>query len=312
MAQMTFIRGLHGLQHEHKGCVATIGAFDGIHRGHQCLLEQVKALSLEHALPSVVVLFEPQPNEFFQQETAPARLMRLREKVLRLNSFGIDKVLCLKFDQSLRGLTAEKFVDVVLVDGLGVKQLIVGDDFRFGCDRKGDFGMLQTQGGLKGFNVCDTKTKADLSLRISSTRIRQLLAEGKLHDAAILIGEPYSTIGRVIYGKQLGRTLGFPTLNIALGRKKVALQGVFAVDVQHLCSNSVYQGVANVGSRPTVDGKGKAILEVHLFDTDENLYGEFMRVSYCKKLRDEQRFDSITALKEQIELDAAAARDVFA
>lgn len=227
MHQIEFINGLNGLQPRHRGSVITIGSFDGVHLGHQQLLAQVLELAKELDLPSTVVIFEPQPNEYFQKQDAPARLMRLREKVDALRRYGVDRVLCLKFDSYLRSLSAQTFVETVIVSGLGAQRLVIGDDFRFGCDRLGDYAFLQEAGKKYGFAVSDTSTHVLSAGRVSSTRIRDALAKANLDDAASLLGAPYQSLGRVVYGKQLGRTLGFPTLNVALGRLSVPLQGVF-------------------------------------------------------------------------------------
>lgn len=293
------------------GCVATIGAFDGVHVGHQQLLRQVFAEATARMLPSLVIIFEPQPNEYFTKEEIPARLMRLREKIVALADVGVDRVLCLKFDQRLRSMSAEQFVNELIVEKLSVKSLIIGDDFRFGCDRDGDFEFLQRRGRTMGFVVRDTDTHVSGDARVSSTRIRGLLNDGRLDDAAQLLGRRYSNIGRVVYGQQLGRTLGFPTLNIALGRSKMPLQGVYTVRVQHSNSGKVYRGVANLGVRPTVNGGVRPLLEVHLIDENVNFYGECLKVEYLQKLREEKKFGSVDELRQQISEDIFHARALF-
>ncbi|WP_370981546.1 bifunctional riboflavin kinase/FAD synthetase [Agaribacterium sp. ZY112] len=311
MAVVDFYRGIDSMRKACAGAhVVTIGAFDGVHLGHQQLLMAARAKASALSLPSLAIVFEPQPNEFFQKERAPARLMRLREKVSAVAEVGIDAVLCLKFDARLRALSAERFVEQVLLDATQCKALIVGDDFRFGCDRSGDFEFLQQQGRKLGFEVADTETHEHAEERVSSTRLRSLLAEGQLASVKALLGRPYSNCGRVSYGQQLGRSIGFPTANIALARRKVALEGVFAVLLEH--NGCVYNGVANVGSRPTVDGINKAKLEVYVLDKTLNLYGDFVRVSYMKKIRDEKKFSGIDALKQQIAVDVEQARAFFA
>ena len=324
MRQQEFIKGLHNLKARHQGCVATIGSFDGVHRGHQAVLQQVKDKAKELSLPSLVMVFEPLPYEYFSKESAPARLMRLREKVLALFNNDIDRVLCLKFNEALRSLTAQEYVEKVLVDGIGVRHLVIGDDFRFGCDRSGDFEMLIKSGRSHGFSVCDTNTQLERNERISSTRIRKLLADNQLDKAGDLLGRSYCISGRVIYGKQLGRTLGFPTLNIGLGRHRSPVQGVYAVRVQRgvnsglVAANSIaentpklWHGVANVGVRPTVDGVSKPLLEVHLLDSNIDLYGEFLTVEFQHKIREEQRFSGIEHLKSQIQKDVYSAGEYF-
>ncbi|TVP54054.1 MAG: riboflavin biosynthesis protein RibF, partial [Halomonadaceae bacterium] len=228
---MRLIRGLHNLQRLAsqpdslfaKGCVATIGNFDGIHRGHQVIIDQVRDQARVHKVPSVVMVFEPQPREFFAGREAPPRLTRFREKVEMLLAHDVDIVVCLQFNSRLRNLSALEFIDQVMVQGLSVKHLVVGDDFRFGCDRAGDFRLLQEVGEDKGFAVEHTRTIRVKGERISSTRVRQALAENRLADAQELLGRPYAISGRVVYGRALGRELGVPTANIMLGGKKPAL-----------------------------------------------------------------------------------------
>ncbi len=276
------------------------------------ILQQVKSKAKALDLPSLVMVFEPQPHEYFSRDSAPARLMRLREKVCALFAEGIDRVLCLKFDEALRTLTAQAYINDVLIDGLAVKHLVIGDDFRFGCDRSGDFAMLCEAGGQHGFTVCDTQTQLDSGERISSTRIRELLSNDQLDMATRLLGKSYSVSGRVVYGKQLGRTIGFPTLNIGLGRFRAPVQGVYAVDVS-LCRDSgqIWNGVANVGVRPTVEGGAKPLLEVHLLNENRDLYGEFVSVAFKQKIRREEKFADIESLKAQIQRDVITAQRYF-
>lgn len=304
------IRGLHNLRPCHQGCVATIGSFDGVHLGHQAILAQLLAEAQARQLPAVVILFEPQPHEFFARDKAPARLMRLREKVLALAEAGVSRVLCLSFNEKLRSLSAEAFVEQILLQGLAIKHLVVGDDFRFGCDRRGDFALLQTLGKSAGFSVTDTSTLLLQGERVSSTRIRQLLEQGEFAHAQRLLGRPYEISGRVVYGKQLGRQLGVPTANVQLRRYRSPLHGVFAVQVA-FADGSRYQGVANIGLRPTVNGDNKPLLEVHLFDFSRSVYGTAIRVRFLHKLRDEQKFASLDALREQLQSDIAGAKYYF-
>lgn len=305
------IRGLHNLAPRHRGSVVTIGAFDGVHLGHKAILTQVVARARALQLASVAMVFEPQPNEYFCADKAPARLMRLREKLTALFAAGIDRVLCLRFDAKLAALSADEFVQTVLIDGLGVKHLVVGDDFRFGCDRQGDFELLRHWGARAGFSVDDSKTLNVSGDRASSTRIRKALACGDFALAAEQLGQPYKISGRVIYGQQLGRTIGVPTANVQLKRYRSPLNGVFTVMVR-LASGRQYQGVANVGVRPTVAGDSRPLLEVHIFDYAGDLYGTSIDVEFCSKLRNEQKFDSVEQLKLQIEQDIAQARAYFA
>jgi riboflavin kinase / FMN adenylyltransferase len=315
--QQEFIRGLHNLRDEHKHCVATIGSFDGVHLGHQAILRQLIQVARATNLPAVAIVFEPQPHEFFAGENAPARLMRLREKLQALWAAGIDRVLCLHFNQELRELSAEQFIDRVLVNGLGIKHLVVGDDFRFGCDRRGDFALLkkrgeelQKKGKELGFVVSDTHTLEIAGDRVSSTRIRQLLETGDFEQAAVLLGKPFSIHGRVVYGKQLGRQLGVPTANVDLRRYRSPLQGVFVVTM-HFADGSCYPSVANVGVRPTVSGDKKPLLEVHLLDFSRDIYGAVVDVVFLQKLRSEKKFASLDELKAQLQVDIQEARLFF-
>jgi len=310
LAQREFIRGLHNLRPGHKGCVATIGSFDGVHLGHQVILRQLIQVAREQGLPAVVRVFEPQPHEFFAGDKAPARLMRMREKLEALWNAGVDKVLCLHFNQELRSLSAEQFIDRVLVHGLAIKHLVVGDDFRFGCDRKGDFVLLQTKGAELGFAVTDTHTLEVDGKRVSSTRIRHLLEAGDFAGAEKLLGKPYGIYGRVVYGKQLGRQLGVPTANVDLRRYRSPLHGVFAVTAIFKDGTQV-QGVANVGVRPTVNGLKKPLLEVHLFNFSRDIYGAVIDVVFHHKLRDEQKFASLDELKAQLQTDISQAKAFF-
>lgn len=305
-----FIRGLYNLRPEHRGSVVTIGAFDGVHLGHNAIIEQVVAKAAQLKLPSVAMVFEPLPSEYFGQEQAPARLMRLREKLQALFAAGIDRVLCLRFNAKLAALTADQFVQTVLIDGLGVQHLVVGDDFRFGCDRRGDFELLKRCGERGNFSVADTATFVIDGERASSTRVREALAANDFTLAARLLGHPYRITGRVGYGQQLGRTIGVPTANVHLKRHRSPLTGVFAVNVT-LSSGHCLRGVANVGVRPTVDGVSKPLLEVHIFEFNDNLYGQSIAVSFVKKLRNEQKFESLAQLKTQIQADIDAAKDYF-
>lgn len=311
-AKQEFIRGIGGILPSHKGCVATIGSFDGVHRGHKAILARLREVGQSMNLPSLVIVFEPQPFEFFSKQKAPARLMRLREKVAALLALGIDRVLCLKFDQNLRGLSAAAFVEQILVAKLGVAHLEIGDDFRFGCDRAGDFALLKRMGEQHGFSVCDTKTHIAGDTRISSTRVRQMLEVNDLEHARQLLGERFSIAGRVVYGRQLGRSINVPTANVGLGRFRSPVQGVYAVQVNLLNQGGqAYQGVANVGVKPTVHGAQKPLLEVHLFGFTGDLYGQCIRVVFFHKLRSEQKFASVDELKAQIYADIESAKNYF-
>ena len=302
-----FLRGLHNLRDMHRGNVVTIGAFDGVHRGHQAILRQVVEQSRALNLPSLAMIFEPQPHEYFSGEKAPARLMRLGEKVEALFAEGIDRVFCLPFNRALSHLSAEDFIQQILVDGLGVRALVVGDDFRFGRERKGDYPMLQQAGKQYGFALTDTTTYLMDDARVSSTRIRQTLEAGMFNDVKVLLGKPYTISGKVVRGQQLGRELGAPTANVHLHRYRSPLSGVFVVETR-IASGEVLPGVANVGVRPTVCGDTKPILEVHLFDRNDDLYGQTIVVEFKQKIREEQRFESVDILREQIQKDIQQAK----
>lgn len=302
-----FLRGLHNLRAEHQGNVVTIGAFDGVHRGHQAILKQVVTQAQALSLPSLAMIFEPQPHEYFSGERAPARLMRLGEKVEALFTQGIDRVFCLPFNRSLSQLSADDFIQQVLVQGLGIRYLVVGDDFRFGANRLGDYTLLQQAGQQYGFALTDTSTYLIGDDRVSSTRIREALEAAKFDEVTELLGKPYTISGKVVKGQQLGRELGAPTANVHLHRYRSPLSGVFVVAAT-LSNGEVLPGVANVGVRPTVCGDTKPILEVHLFDRNDDLYGQNITVEFKQKIREEQRFDSFDLLREQIQKDIQQAK----
>lgn len=308
--QHEIIRGLHNLRPEHKGAVVTIGSFDGVHLGHQAILKQVIDKARELQQHSMVIVFEPQPAEYFSGGDAPARLMRFREKAETLFAAGIDRVLCLYFNDSLRSLSASDFVNRVIIQGLLPAYLVVGDDFHFGRDRGGEVELLQRAGQTHGFEVVDTQTHQLHGERVSSTRIRETLADSNFEFAARLLGKPFSMTGRVLYGRQLGRTLGIPTANLLLHRYCSPLNGVYAVEVR-LHDGAWYNGVANIGVRPTVGGDLRPVLETHILDFNGFLYGKSIEVRFRKKIRDEQSFESVELLKAQIVRDITVARQYF-
>lgn len=305
-----FIRGIHNLRAEHRDCVLSIGSFDGLHLGHRAIIEQLKERARHHKLPSVVMLFEPQPREYFSGEQAPARLMRVREKAEALRAVGIDRVFCVRFDRALCDLSAQQFVDELLVDGLAIKCLVIGDDFRFGSDREGDFAKLAEQGKRYGFEVVETHTVNIDSQRVSSTRVRRELEAGNFIEAGRLLGQSFRITGRVVYGQRLGGQLGIPTANVNLNRYRAPLSGVFAVEV--LLADQRIKGVANVGVRPTVGDLVKPVLEVHMLDWHENIYGRRIAVEFRRKLREEQKFTTLDELVGNIKKDIAEAYDYFA
>jgi riboflavin kinase/FMN adenylyltransferase len=302
---LELIRGLYNIRDKHKGCVLTIGKFDGVHLGHQAVLSKLVERARQFNLPATVMVFEPQPEEVFSPQTAPARLSRLRDKYLALKKLGVDRLLCIKFDQRFANFSAEYFVEQLLVAKLGIEFLVVGDDFRFGKNRTGDFAMLQREGQKCGFDVVSTASFRLKNCRISSTAIRQALVENDFAQASSMLGRPYDIAGKVLHGEKKGRTIGFPTANLLLKRCKTPVKGVFAVQVE--VAGRQFSGVANIGTRPTVNGS-RSMLEVHIFDFSEDLYGQFISVALMHKIRDEIRFDSFELLHQQIMQDATQAR----
>ncbi|PHS68550.1 MAG: bifunctional riboflavin kinase/FMN adenylyltransferase [Methylophaga sp.] len=303
------IRGFYNLPPSPTGCVATIGNFDGVHLGHQAVLSQLAMKGDMLGLPAVVIIFEPQPNEFFAPDKAPARLSRFREKVEALRSYSIHQLCVLRFNKKLAQMQAEEFIQRLLVDGLNIRYLVVGDDFRFGQDRQGDFAMLKQAGNKFGFQVVNMHTFSVDQVRVSSTRIREALELGDLIQAEKLLGRPFRMSGRVAHGDKRGRTMGFPTANIYLHRCKVPLTGVYVIQMFGIDGEPV-NGVANVGVRPTVGG-GRALLEVHLFDFDKDIYGQHVQVHFLHKLRDEQKFSGLDKLIVQIKQDCEQAVAYF-
>lgn len=307
---MKLYRGIHQLQHAFpQGCALTIGNFDGVHLGHQSVIAHLKQEAQKRHLAAVVMLFEPQANEYFGGDNAPARLMRLRDKLHALKDANVDAVICIKFNHAFAKLSASDFIQQILLDKLHIKFLSVGDDFRFGANRQGDFHLLQNFAEKYHFTVEKNPTFAVNEERISSTAIRRIIAKSDFAQAEKLLDKPFIIRGRVIHGQQLGRTLNVPTANIRLHRQVCPVKGVFAVNV-HLESGKTYQGVANLGSRPSVKGKDQ-LLEVHLFDFKGDLYGQRLEVTFCKKLRDEVKFPSLDALKNQIHTDITTAKAYF-
>ena len=307
---MELIRGLQNIGSNHHGCVATIGNFDGVHLGHQAVLGQLAEKAAELCLPTVLITFEPQPMEYFVPDKVPARLTRFREKMLALQRYSVDRVCCLSFNDKLAKLKAEDFIEQVLINKLGVKYLVVGDDFRFGLNRTGTFDTLVKAGKKYDFQVASMHTFEIDAKRVSSTRIRHALEKGDMAGAEKLLGRRYRMSGRVAHGEKFGRELGFPTANVHLHRHASPVQGIFVVEVFGLDKEPL-QGVASVGTRPTVN-ETKALLEVFLFDFDQDIYGEHIQVSFLKKLRDEEKFASIEKLKQQIQMDVEQAQAYFA
>jgi riboflavin kinase / FMN adenylyltransferase len=304
---MELIRGIHNLKAQPEGCVLSIGNFDGIHLGHHAVLSRLLAEAKRLQVPATVMTFEPQPAELFAGKNAPARLSRLRDKFVQLEKLNLDRLLCISFTHEFANLSANDFIEQLLIQKLNVKFLVIGDDFHFGYRRLGDFALLQEAGKKHGFEVVDTRSLSQDACRVSSTRIRSALAKGQLEQAEQMLGRKYSITGRVGHGKKLGRTIGVPTANLFLKRRVSPVSGVFVVSVLGI-DGKAYAGIANIGCRPTVNGERQQ-LEVHIFDFAGDLYGHQLEVLLEKKLRDEVRFDSFAELKIQIDKDIQQARE---
>ena len=288
----------------------TIGNFDGVHLGHRAMIARLADAARPLGLPVAVMTFEPQPQEFFAPDQAPARLTTLREKLELLRDCGVDRTYVFRFGFAFAQLTADQFISRILRDGLGVKRLLVGDDFRFGARRAGDISLLKQVAPQSGFEVDAMPSVVVAGSRVSSTAIRACLDAGDLDGAQHLLGRRYSIAGRVVGGDQLGAKLGYPTANVQLKRMHAPLSGIFVVEATGLAAEPL-PGVASLGVRPTVKERGKPTLEVHLFDFDGRIYGRRIGVRFLEKLRDEQKFSDIDALVAQMDLDAAAAKDYF-
>jgi len=314
---MQLIRGIDQLNADHQPSVVSIGNYDGVHRGHQHVIKTLLEKSKELNAPATVITFEPLAKEFFQPNSV-MRLTSVQERAELLFELGVERVLSIDFTKNFAAYSANQFVQDILVNGLGAKYLCVGDDFRFGKNRSGDFSFLQKAGSEHGFDVTAHDTFTIDEQRVSSGRVRDALSSGNFTLAESLLGRSYSIQGVVEQGQQLGRTIGFPTANIVLPDALLAVSGVYAVCAQLYKSDGVtalnglkeFNGVANVGTRPTVDGQQKR-LEVHLFDFGDDIYGQKMRVTFKKKIRDEKKFVSFDELTQQIEKDARQVRLYF-
>jgi len=293
------------------GCVLSIGNFDGVHLGHKAVIKKLVARGAALGLPVVIMIFEPQPLEYFLKDNEPPRLMRLREKVLQFATLPVDDLLLVRFNRDFADYDAEQFIDDILIKKLNIKHLVIGDDFHFGKARRGNFALLKEKGRSHGFNVEDTGSYQSTGLRVSSTLIRDALGAGDLAQAERLLGRCYSVCGRVAHGDKRGRAIGYPTANIKMFRKNTPVNGVFAVTMTGIDGLEI-AGIANVGTRPTFDGGSKVILETHLFDFDREIYGRYVEVHFKQKVRDEMRFQSAEQLKDQIAQDVAEAKNIFA
>jgi riboflavin kinase/FMN adenylyltransferase len=301
---MELIRGLHHLRDRHRGCVLSIGNFDGFHRGHQALVARLRAHAARAGLPAAVQIFEPTPREFFAPDKAPGRIATLRDKLAQLETAGVARVLCVRFDRRFAALPAARYVEEVLVGRLGVKLVVVGDDFRFGAGRGGDLALLQELGRTHGFVAEAVGTVVVDGERVSSTAVRAALAQPDLERAQRLLGRPYALSGRVRRGLQLGRKLGMPTVNVPMRRRPALQFGVYVVRVRSGAQQ--WDGVASIGVRPTL-ACSACLLEAHLFGEVGALYGEIVEVEFRKFLRAEMRFESLDALAAQMRRDGAQA-----
>ncbi|MDB5774051.1 MAG: bifunctional riboflavin kinase/FAD synthetase [Herbaspirillum sp.] len=301
-------------------CALTIGNFDGVHRGHQALLAQVRAAASRLGLDAAVMTFEPHPREFFAQKTgavaanpqarAPTRVANLRDKLESLAEAGIDRVIVEHFNAGFAALSPQDFIEKVLVQGLHVKWLMVGEDFCFGARRAGNIDTLTEAGRRYGFEVETMPTVTNDGVRVSSSAVRHALAAGDFLHAQQLLGHPYTISGHVVHGRKLGRSIGFPTLNMRVAHRHPALSGIFVVQVHGLAERPL-PGVASLGVRPTVDDSGRILLETHLFDYAQSCYGKLARVEFLKKLRDEEKYVDLPTLTAAIERDADNARRFF-
>lgn len=295
-------------------CALTIGNFDGVHRGHQALLKKLVQTAKEKNIQSCVMTFEPHPIEYFAPEKAPARILSLRDKLEALAELGVDQVLVIHFNQQFANLSPDDFVKKILVDGLKVKSILIGDDFHYGSKRAGNFSSLVEAGRKYGFDVESMATFEEKQVRISSSAIRGALAGGDLKLARQLLGRPYMLSGHVLHGQKLGRTLGFPTLNVSLAnklhRRKPAAQGIFIAQVHGLSDNPL-PAVASLGQRPTVDDSGRYLLEVHIFNFNQSVYGKLVRIELIEKMRDEEKYNDLETLQQAINQDAALAKNYF-
>ncbi len=301
----------HGFTTSNGPYALTIGNFDGLHRGHLAMLEKLKAEASARGLPTCVLTFEPHPREFFNPAQAPTRLTSLREKAELLQATGVDRLHVFRFNRMFAALTPETFIEQSLVQTLDARWVLVGDDFRFGAKRAGDFALLEASGRKHGFEAEFLPTVTVEGVRSSSTAVREALFDGDMNKATRLLGRPYSISGRVFHGDKLGRSIGFPTANIQLRHNRPPLSGIYAVEVWGI-NTTPLQGAASLGVRPTVRENGRPTLEAFIFDLDRDLYGQRLRVDFLKKLRDEEKYPDLPSLVAQIQRDVANAKSFFA
>ncbi len=306
---MEIIRGLHNLRNCHYGCVVTIGNFDGVHLGHQHMMQKLLAQSRHYDLPELVISFDQQPQEFFSGKHF-IRLSRFRDKVELLQDAGIKRILVIHFNYEFSQISADEFVDNILIKRLGIKYLLIGDDFCCGKDRQGNFELLYKKALQHDFKLEKVHTIESSSERVSSSRIRKELEKGNMEAAHAMLNRAYWISGHVHHGDKKGRTIGFPTANIPLHRNLPAVRGVYVVNLWKKKKDLIYNGVANIGFRPTVNGT-RALLEVYLFDFNQDLYGQLVHVEFLHKIRNEIKFDSFELLKQQIVHDVKVAKEYF-
>ena len=306
---MELVRGLHNISQRHRGCVLTVGNYDGVHLGHQQMIGVLKARAAQLRSAATVLVFEPSSKEFIDPDGAPPRLTRWREKFLALAAQGVERLVTLRFDERMRAMTPRSFVDELIVERLGTRHMVVGDDFRYGSNAGGTIESLRAAGQEHGFGVEQIAPFCFDGVRVSSTAVRERLELADYPGAARLLGRPYRMIGRVVRGRRLGRALGFPTANLRLMRRKPPVWGISAVWVHGIDSRPL-PGVASLGTRPTVNGV-EPLLEAHVFDFSGDLYGRAIEVEFVAKLRDEVKFESLDAMMVQMKIDGARARDLL-
>lgn len=309
---LKLIRDSINIPADFPACAVTMGNFDGVHKGHQRLLAELLKQAKSANLPAVLLTFEPQPNEYFAQDKTnpPPRLMRLREKLMALADLGLDYVICLRFNKEFAETSAQDFVRNILINKLHARHILIGDDFRFGYKREGDVSLLRKLATDYHFTVNVLDSFPSPIERVSSSRIRAVLAKGDLTTAEALLGRHYGIAGKVVHGSKQGRVLGFPTANISPHRRAVPVEGIFVVQTHGLGPQAI-PGVADIGNRPTIDGGGRTLLEVFLFDFDQMIYGKTIYVEFLKKLRDEERYDSMEELRLQIAKDVEDGKQFF-
>jgi riboflavin kinase/FMN adenylyltransferase len=311
---MKLVRGLHSFATQHTpvagGCVLTVGNYDGVHLGHQQMIRVLKQRAGELGCPATVLVFEPSSKEFIDPAGAPPRLTRWREKFMELAAQGVDRLVTLRFDDHMRAMSPQCFVERLIVNCLGARHVVVGHDFRYGARAEGTIESLRAAGRSQGFAVEEMAAFVVDGVRVSSTAVRERLERGDCAGAARLLGRRYRMLGRVVHGNALGRQLGFPTANLKLRRRKSPIGGILAVRVHGIRSEPM-DGVASLGTRPTVNGV-EPLLEAHVFDFDGNLYGRAIEVEFIAKLRDELKFDSVDSMRMQMQIDAARARELLA